>query len=80
MHPELGQAVARTGAAVALGVLAPPPAAILSFLQIGKPQQIDCDALTRQAASFVEAAKHADSPKEASAQPTLAQRRDCSDG
>jgi hypothetical protein len=55
VHPELGQAIMRTGAAIALGALA-PPAAIIPFLRPGKPQEIDCGALREQAAGLVEAA------------------------
>jgi uncharacterized protein involved in outer membrane biogenesis len=51
--PELGSAIARTGAAVLLGLVATPAAAILPFLEMGKPEKVDCAARIRQARSFI---------------------------
>lgn len=52
VRPELGQAIARVGAAVALGTLA-GPAAILPFLEPGKPAQVDCASYAAKARSFI---------------------------
>ena len=52
VRPELGQAVARIGAAVALGAVA-GPAAILPFLDPGKPAQVDCASYVQKARSFI---------------------------
>ncbi len=72
VHPELGQAIARTAAAIALGVIA-PPAAILPFLQPGKPQDVNCESLIERASQFIEAAKSEPRPTIAA---TAAPRRD----
>ncbi|HVP87100.1 MAG TPA: AsmA family protein [Casimicrobiaceae bacterium] len=53
IHPELGQAVVRAGAAVGLGVLA-PPAAILPLMETGGAKDADCGALTQEAQANVE--------------------------
>jgi hypothetical protein len=54
--PELGQAIARTGAAIALGAIA-PPAAIIPFLQIGKQQNVECGPLIEDATQFIRATR-----------------------
>jgi hypothetical protein len=54
VRPELGQVIARTGAAIVLGAIA-PPAAIVPFLQLGTSQKVDCGALTQQAQGFLNA-------------------------
>jgi uncharacterized protein involved in outer membrane biogenesis len=52
VKPELGQAIARVGAAVALGALA-GPAALLPFLEPGTPAQVDCASYAAKARSFI---------------------------
>ena len=52
MKPELGNAVARTGAAVALGILA-PPAAVVPFLQMGKGETFNCSPPVDNASRFI---------------------------
>jgi hypothetical protein len=50
--PELGQAIARTAAAVGLGIVA-GPAAIIPLIQIGKPENVDCATYVQKATSFI---------------------------
>jgi hypothetical protein len=52
VKPELGQAIARAGAAIALGILA-GPAAILPLIDPGQPAKVDCDAYVAKARSFI---------------------------
>jgi uncharacterized protein involved in outer membrane biogenesis len=52
VKPELGQAIARVGAAVALGAVA-GPAAILPFLEPGTPAKVDCASYAAKARSFI---------------------------
>jgi hypothetical protein len=54
VHPELGNAIVRVGAAVALGALA-PPAAIIPFLQTGTPDRVDCAPLIEEATRYIQA-------------------------
>jgi len=56
LHPELGNMLARGGAAVALASVATPIAAIIPFLQMGKPQKVDCEPLILDASRFIRAA------------------------
>ena len=53
VRPEIGNVLVRTGAAVLLGIVATPAAAILPFLETGKPVQADCAAHLEQARAFV---------------------------
>jgi uncharacterized protein involved in outer membrane biogenesis len=53
IHPELGQAAVRAGAAIGLGLLA-PPAALLPLIETGGAKDADCGALTQQAQANVE--------------------------
>lgn len=48
IKPDLGQAAARGGAAVALGVLLSPVAAILPLLEFGNEENADCRSLISQ--------------------------------
>jgi AsmA family protein len=48
VHPAVGQAVARVGAAVGLGILA-PPLALLPLIDLGDAPSADCRALYRKA-------------------------------
>lgn len=53
-HPSAGlgaEAIARGGAAVALGALLAPLAAALGFIEPGADQDVDCSGLQRQATS-----------------------------
>ena len=52
VRPELGNAIARTGAAIGLGILA-GPAAILPLIEMGKPDNVDCAAHAQQATTFI---------------------------
>jgi len=52
MKPELGNAIARTGAAIALGILA-PPAAVVPFFQFGKGEAFDCSPSLDGASRFI---------------------------
>ena len=52
VRPELGNAIARTGAAIGLGIIA-GPAAILPFLETGKAVSVDCAAHAQQATTFI---------------------------
>lgn len=52
VRPELGQAIARVGAAVALGAIA-GPAAILPLIDPGKRQEVDCASYAQKARSFI---------------------------
>ena len=53
IKPELGNAIARTGAAIALGIVAPPAAAI-PFLQFGSKQSFDCSTHVADASQFIQ--------------------------
>ncbi|MEP6657128.1 MAG: AsmA family protein [Betaproteobacteria bacterium] len=53
LHPELSGLAARSGAAIALGIVATPLAAVLPFLQKGKQQDIDCEPLILDASRFI---------------------------
>jgi hypothetical protein len=52
IKPELGNAIARTAAAVGLGIVA-GPAAILPLIETGKPVKVDCAAYVDKATSFI---------------------------
>lgn len=52
VRPELGNAIARTAAAIGLGIVA-GPAAIIPLVQIGKPVNVDCAAHVQKATSFI---------------------------
>jgi uncharacterized protein involved in outer membrane biogenesis len=52
VKPELGNAIARTAAAVGLGIIA-GPAAIIPLVQMGTPVKVDCAAHIQQATSFI---------------------------
>jgi uncharacterized protein involved in outer membrane biogenesis len=52
IKPELGNAIARTGSAIALGILA-PPAAVLPFLQMGKGETFNCTPPVDNASRFI---------------------------
>lgn len=52
VRPELANAIARTAAAVGLGILA-PPAALIPLMQIGDPVNVDCAARVEKATSFI---------------------------
>jgi uncharacterized protein involved in outer membrane biogenesis len=54
VKPQLGQAIARVGAAIALGAFA-GPAAILPFLERGTPAKVDCASYAAKARSFISA-------------------------
>ncbi|HEY3178951.1 MAG TPA: AsmA family protein [Casimicrobiaceae bacterium] len=53
IQPELGNAIVRAGAAIALGIIAPPAAAI-PFLQFGKNQSFDCSTHVADASQFIQ--------------------------
>ena len=53
IRPELGNMLARTGAAVLLGIVATPAAAAIPFMEMGKPVQADCARRLEEARSFV---------------------------
>ena len=55
VHPQLAGPLARAGAAIALGAIA-PPLAILPLLEPGKKQQVDCDPLMLDASRFIKTA------------------------
>lgn len=48
INPHLGQAAARGGAAVALGVLLGPVAALLPLVEFGNEENVDCRSLISQ--------------------------------
>ena len=52
VQPELGNAIARAGAAIGLGIVA-GPAALLPLIEVGKPVQVDCAQHLEQARAFV---------------------------
>ena len=52
IKPELGEAIARTAAAVGLGIVA-GPAAIIPLVQMGTPVNVDCAAHVKKATSFI---------------------------
>jgi uncharacterized protein involved in outer membrane biogenesis len=52
VKPELGNAIARTAAAVGLGIVA-GPAAIIPLVQFGTPAKVDCGAYVDKATSFI---------------------------
>jgi len=52
VHPELGGAVARAGAAIALGAIA-PPLALIPLMEAGKKQDVDCEPLIVDASRFI---------------------------
>jgi hypothetical protein len=58
MKPELGNAIARTGAAIALGILA-PPAALLPFFELGKGETFNCSPPIDNASRFIARAEPA---------------------
>jgi uncharacterized protein involved in outer membrane biogenesis len=53
IKPELGNAIARTGAAIALGIIAPPAAAI-PFIQFGSNQPFNCSTHVADASQFIQ--------------------------
>jgi uncharacterized protein involved in outer membrane biogenesis len=53
IQPELGNAIARAGAAVALAIIA-PPAAVIPFIQFGKNQPFDCSTHVADASKFIQ--------------------------
>jgi autotransporter translocation and assembly factor TamB len=53
IQPELGNAIARAGAAVALAIIA-PPAAVIPFVQFGKNQSFDCSTHVADASQFIQ--------------------------
>jgi hypothetical protein len=53
IKPELGNAIARAGAAIALGIIA-PPAAALPFIQFGSNQPFNCSTQTADASQFIQ--------------------------
>ena len=55
VKPALGQAIARVGAAVGLGILA-PPLALLPLIDLGNAPNADCQALYRDAGIATNAA------------------------
>jgi uncharacterized protein involved in outer membrane biogenesis len=52
VRPELGNAIARAGAAIGLGIVA-GPAALLPLIEMGKPASIDCAAHAREVNAFI---------------------------
>jgi hypothetical protein len=52
MKPELGNAVVRAGAAIALGIIA-PPAAVVPFFQVGKGESFNCAPQVDNASRFI---------------------------
>jgi AsmA family/Uncharacterized protein conserved in bacteria (DUF2125) len=54
VHADLANAILRTGAAIALGVIA-PPAAPLPFVQVGSPEAFNCSTKVDAIARFVRA-------------------------
>ncbi len=59
IHPELGNMIARSGAAVALASVATPFAAMIPFMQLGTDQNVDCAPLIVDANRFIHAASRA---------------------
>ncbi|HZQ60197.1 MAG TPA: AsmA family protein, partial [Casimicrobiaceae bacterium] len=55
VHPQLAGPLARAGAAVALGAIA-PPLALLPLLEPGKKQAVDCEPLILDASRFIRTA------------------------
>jgi uncharacterized protein involved in outer membrane biogenesis len=53
VRPEMGSMLARTGAAVLLGIVATPAAAVLPFVEMGKPVQANCEQHLAQVRGFV---------------------------
>ena len=53
IKPELGNAIARAGAAIALGIIAPPAAAI-PFIQFGSNQPFNCATHVADASQFIQ--------------------------
>jgi uncharacterized protein involved in outer membrane biogenesis len=53
VRPELGNMLARAGAAVALGIFATPAAALLPFVEIGKRVEVDCAQQLEKTRAFV---------------------------
>ncbi len=69
VHPELTGLAGRIAAAVALGAVATPLAAIVPFLEAGKKQDVDCEPLILDASRFI---------KTGSPPPTLEAKSDAS--
>lgn len=64
VRPDLLRLSARTGAAVLLGTVATPPAALLALVEIGGGRNADCAPRVADARSFIEAvAPPADRPE-----------------
>ena len=53
VRPEMGNLIARTGAAIALGIVATPAAAMIPFLEAGKPVTVDCAHHLEEARTFL---------------------------
>jgi uncharacterized protein involved in outer membrane biogenesis len=70
VKPALGQAIARVGAAVGLGILA-PPLALLPLIDLGNAPNADCQALYRDAGITTNAARNAGAKN-----PATAERRE----
>jgi len=68
--PEAGPVVARVAAAVALGVLLTPPAALLALIDVGGARDANCAALIAQAEAVADAPRAPTAPTEAPAKET----------
>ena len=53
IKPELGNAIARAGAAVGLAIIA-PPAAVIPFIQFGKNQAFNCSTHVADASQLIQ--------------------------
>jgi len=53
VRPEMGSMLARTGAAVLLGIVATPAAAVLPFMEMGKPVEANCAQRVAEVRGFV---------------------------
>ena len=54
IRPELKRAIARTVAAIALGVVATPITALVPLVELGTEKDADCAAIVSQASAVIE--------------------------
>ncbi len=70
VRPELGKPLARGAAALALGVLATPLAALIPLIQMGKNKSVDCAPLVARTRTFIDNSADAGSAPSPSAPVT----------
>ncbi|MEO8630421.1 MAG: AsmA family protein, partial [Betaproteobacteria bacterium] len=65
VRPELGKPLVRGAAALALGILATPLAALIPLIQMGKNKSVDCAPLVARTRTFIDNSASAPGPTSA---------------